>query len=606
MLYGFFFAAALVCAAGYLASRLIFRKAGFAIRAATSFGLGAGMTALLMTILGLAFNFGLPAIAVSFATMMAALLYMNIRFGPPFALPDLRRFDWKFSLIVVPFVVACLVHVALFPELYKDSAIYSEWARMLYDTGRIAFVEGGPSIGLGFASNYPSAQQLLSVFVYSLSGEDWLYQRLLSVAASLSLALLVYAWAKDVFGADRKMPYVAVVLLLSLPFTVFFARSASQYAYLTLQFSLAGYFLYEFIEHGRRNDMMFSAVFGGFAAATSYLGLFFIPVFALALLKGKITRSAIKDLVLALLLLVAIASPWYVRNAVVLGNPLWPIGGVGAYIDSNVYANSLEQLASLSRVSGFDYSSADGLASSLYRTFFTYFDYSNAAVYNGLNPALVLLALPAAVLLLFKKNTPQGRSMWIFGAWIALVFLMYAVFVNYWSRYTIVASVPVVMLAASLVGRFWKTRLARPLVTVGVVALYVSSLYLAVAWDECPAGRITDAFAVGIADQSKILETCYGSDARVWAWVNANLPADAVVATTDYRMYMYDRTTIELSGWRLRGLYYSQSVDESVLILKQNGVTHLAVTETAPEIENYLQNFELLARFGSKAVYKVV
>jgi hypothetical protein len=183
---------------------------------------------------------------------------------------------------------------------------------------------------------------------------------------------------------------------------------------------------------------------------------------------------------------------------------------------------------------------------------------------------------------------------------------MYALFVNYWSRYTIVASVPVAMLAASLVRRLWKTRFAKPLMVIGVAALYASSLYLAITWDECPNGRITDALSGGIASQEKILEACYGNDARVWAWVNANLPADAVVATTDYQIYRYNRTTVELSGWRLRGLYYSQSVDESVRILKQNGVTHLAVTETAPEIENYLQHFDLLARFGSKAVYKVV
>ncbi len=80
----------------------------------------------------------------------------------------------------------------------------------------------------------------------------------------------------------------------------------------------------------RRIWLVLAGVYLGFAAGTKYTGLHAIAIFALAIaiktLVGSGRRRALlSHAVSALVLAVALASPWYMRNFVETGNPVYPI-----------------------------------------------------------------------------------------------------------------------------------------------------------------------------------------------------------------------------------------------------------------------------------------
>lgn len=79
------------------------------------------------------------------------------------------------------------------------------------------------------------------------------------------------------------------------------------------------------IETWKREDAVLAAVFLGFAAGSKYTGLQTIAVCALVLgVAAVVLRTGWKQAALTIVLAAAIASPWYVRNAMQVGNPVFP------------------------------------------------------------------------------------------------------------------------------------------------------------------------------------------------------------------------------------------------------------------------------------------
>lgn len=79
------------------------------------------------------------------------------------------------------------------------------------------------------------------------------------------------------------------------------------------------------IETGKRGDALLAAIFLGLAAGSKYTGLQTIAVCALVLVVAAVVlRIGWKEATLTVGLAILIASPWYVRNAVQVGNPVFP------------------------------------------------------------------------------------------------------------------------------------------------------------------------------------------------------------------------------------------------------------------------------------------
>jgi hypothetical protein len=133
------------------------------------------------------------------------------------------------------------------------------------------------------------------------------------------------------FFCKRFYPETALTATLILAFLPFHMYYSSIGYFETLLFLLAvtafHYYL-RFLQEGGTRNLAYSAAASGLSALTHYHGL--VPLLAVsAHLFLRDRRKAVVVLVAGLL----IASPWYARNFIVFGNPVWPKIYSGRYPD---------------------------------------------------------------------------------------------------------------------------------------------------------------------------------------------------------------------------------------------------------------------------------
>jgi 4-amino-4-deoxy-L-arabinose transferase-like glycosyltransferase len=493
--------------------------------------------------------------------------------------------------LLLPFTALSFFHAIFFPELYADALIYAEWARIIFKEKSLAVIEGGPSLALGLASNYPSAFQLLGAFTYFFTGENITNLKILSAISFLLLALLVYKWSKEVFHSSH-FSLLSLILLFSLPAAATFSRTSSHYMFLALQFALAAYFLYKFDKEQKGKFLFCSAVFGSVAASTSYLGLLYLP---LLLLSAKFEKKNYKKILLSLAIFFCLSS-WYLRNLVLLANPIWPFGG-GNMIDPVIYANTLQQINEVSKSSGFNYESLPALFNSLYRLLYPF----NAfAIENYiLQPVLTLLALPGLAVY-FKK---RDAEMNFFLKWFLLILLFFIFVFNTWQKYLILISVPTVCLAVYFVKQMSKK--LKWFFAVAFAAFTIFSLFLNFSLVPCSRGKSTIYNYLNAFDRNEMLEVCYGNSAKIWKWVNENVPEGKLVATYEPYFYYYNKTVVAFDSWQLRQIYHTANDTEIIAVLKSNNIAFLVVLDTEAKLKKYSEQFALLYETEGIKIYKM-
>jgi hypothetical protein len=120
----------------------------------------------------------------------------------------------------------------------------------------------------------------------------------------------------------------ATAMLAFLPFHVYYSGIGYFETLLFLLSVAAFHFYYRFRRGGSGRDLGYAAFMCALSASTHYHGL--VPLIAIsAHLVLRDRRNAAAFIVVGLLL----SSPWYVRNLVVFGNPIWPKLYGGYYPD---------------------------------------------------------------------------------------------------------------------------------------------------------------------------------------------------------------------------------------------------------------------------------
>ncbi len=158
-----------------------------------------------------------------------------------------------------------------------------------------------------------------------------------SVQGAFAPFLLALVAAAAVAGAAERLAGRAVALLAA---TVFFAQPLMLWeatstfieSGLACAVALAGWNLLRFARHGEGAGLVVAGIFAGGAAGMKYLGL--IVVLALTVAAGIALRRRLTPArVLAFAVpAVVVALAWYVKNAILTGNPVYPhlFGGLNA------------------------------------------------------------------------------------------------------------------------------------------------------------------------------------------------------------------------------------------------------------------------------------
>lgn len=130
----------------------------------------------------------------------------------------------------------------------------------------------------------------------------------------------------------RGAALLAGAIFFAQPFMLWEATSTFVEPGLALAASLAAWNLGRFVAYGERASLVVGGVLAGGAAGMKYVGLLVALSLALAvaILAGR--RLGLRPILAFVVPAVVVAAPWYVKNAALTGDPLYPflLGGLNA------------------------------------------------------------------------------------------------------------------------------------------------------------------------------------------------------------------------------------------------------------------------------------
>jgi 4-amino-4-deoxy-L-arabinose transferase-like glycosyltransferase len=301
-----------------------------------SLGLGFAALGLLTLFYGL---LGLLQPVLFYATAVALTL-LSLRHS--WAL--IRAVRWQRpSLLVTLYLITAVglaLSLALLPPTAWDSLFYHLAGPKLYLQAGI--IRPGPDIP---HLNFPSLFQMLFLMALALRGD--VAAQLLHFCFSLMLAGLVYSTAREHLGV--KNGWWAVVFLYGMPMTLGLAAWA--YNDLALAFySLAAVYAWlksrrSEAEEAQSGWLMLSGACMGLALSLKYTA-FVIPTAVFLLLVWQYRRrpqAVWRSLGFMAAPALVVALPWYVKNLLFTGNPVYPFLFGGPFWDayrSQVYADA--------------------------------------------------------------------------------------------------------------------------------------------------------------------------------------------------------------------------------------------------------------------------
>lgn len=377
------------------------------------------------------------------------------------------------------------------------------------------------------------------------------------VQGALAATLLGLAGTAAVAGAaarlfDRRTALLAGAVYGAQPFALWMTTSTFVEPAAAFMLALAAWNLLDYAHTRAPRAIACAGVFAGAAAGTKYFGAAAAGILAVA--AAVILRRSL-DLRRALLFALpalALALPWYVKNAILTGDPVYPL--LRGWPNAEAEAAARESFDNY----GYGRSLAD-LAALPFRLLADAERFDRGAFVSP----LFLLFAPLA---LFRR---RGRSA------IAAVLAALGAYVLMWfagvqdSRYLLIAMPVAGVLAAVGIVELARAgragRLAAVLVTAGalVAGAGVSAVYAA------QFGRVV----VGLESEDAFLRDNVSYHEGM-EWMNEHLPPDAKVLLGHVLLLHLDREGLV---WTADALPASAGPEETRAFFRRNGITHAAV-----------------------------
>ena len=423
------------------------------------------------------------------------------------------------------------------------------YAKIIFQNSHIPLI-AGPSIGIEMSASYPPGTQLAATFLYVFAGSaNDFYYRLLPPIFSIATLLVVYKFTREVTKNRTASVFAASALTLIPYFWELFIME-SYLMVLTFLVTMSSYFLYKAYAGNSADQRKFEIVgsfFCGFAALTSYIGLL---AFGILLVYAVHKKVGLKRFFCLIGMPLCVALPWYLRNLVLLGSPVYPFGGIGKYLDPLLHSLTSMHFQQYQLLP------------------------ENAWTLMAYKVCIVLLAIGVVLFSFSKKRKDFPLTLALY---LLLVSLSLMAFYVGFPRYLIIAlptSAVFFGFAFNVIpkrDRWLKTATTVFIVLVVVVSAvmlpYVNSVKPSASAGETQAQYIAQVYAEGAA----------------WQWINQNTPADTKIASYDIKEYYLNRTLFSLDGNAAVPLYHMDNIGEALQFLKNNGVGYfLSVPWASP------------------------
>jgi hypothetical protein len=219
---------------------------------------------------------------------------------------------------------------ALTPPWDYDGLMYHlEGPRQFLGLSRIILL---PDL---WAANGPFLIEML--FTIGLAFGSEVFARLVHWLYSILLILVLYHFSRKFLS--QRSSLVAVCILIGIPTYSQFAHIAYidiSWAYYEFLGFLAFFYWISNLKNPDKSNthwLTLSAIASGFALATKYISIAQVGILAALILVNNLVsqpKESLKNLAIFLGLTALIASPWYLKNWILGGNPFYPLffGGV--------------------------------------------------------------------------------------------------------------------------------------------------------------------------------------------------------------------------------------------------------------------------------------
>jgi hypothetical protein len=557
-----------IFANGFFLSFILNRnRVGILERALLTLGLGFGLTFVVMILVGVLWDFYLPTIIL---TQTILLIVLGVAAYSRGLRIDANTFSWPkksdFQLTrlnVFPAfilgIIGVLVFVALydavaFPVMDWDSLAYGvNYAKIMFQAGNIPLI-AGPSIGIEMSAPYPPGVQLIAVFLYVFTGNaNDFYYKLLSPIFSIATLIVTYKFAMHL-NKNRAFSIYAISALSLIPFFWELFIRESYLMTLTFMLTTSAFFFYKAYQSNPTDAKKYEVIgvlFCAFASLTSYIGLFSLGI---PLLYAVAKKSDIKRIGWLMALALVIVMPWYARNLVLLGNPIYPFLGIGRYLDPLLRSSTVQHFQHYALIPFYGWTTAIcKVGTGLLVVGIGYFTFSKRKNF--------LIVLP--LYFLFICTAIMG-------------------FHASYPRYLMVALPVLAVVFSAIIYSIPKSR--RLSLAVSVVLLSVIVLTSAVMLPYL--NTVKPQSQVG-EDKWLYLSRVY-EEGDAWQWINQNTPANTKIATFDIKQYYLNRAVFSLDGNESALLYNMNTIQEGIKFLQDNGVGYVLSVPWASPMDNRL------------------
>ncbi len=510
--------------------------------------------------------------------------------------------------------VLSFYHALAFPVDYWDALIYYvDYAQRTWEQGGFPTIVCG-QVGIGLGANYPHLFHVLQVLGAHIAG-DWsdVYGQLLPPALGVATIGVLAGFLRNLFR-NKLVVALGVLAFRALPYGFTYQVWVSDYS-LVIAFT-AGFFycIERFVQ--RRDWRWFeaAALLCGVMPTINYLGWIYFAVLAAAPLlqiRSHTPRIILRKTVPFVLLAFAIAIPWYVRNVVVTGNPVYAFFYEwldGKHIDPAVMEScQVEWLAN-----------GDGpaqlgpnLMTRLTRTPW-YLLVANPSWKLG--PLFTGLLLPGFFLSLFLR---RNRSAFLLMALFGFVLFLYEYVISGLYLYHALGILPVYAAFAMCLPATAGPRQRRFIAVLVLIGGLCPGLAFSLMGPKFNDVSLR-ALRYGPMDRDTYYRVRYPEDYRIWKTVNTECEEGAKILTHENRYHLFRRDIelIHLDDWEVSRLYDRPFEDVHEWLVQQGIRYYLRI----PNEKNhpitvqlghnaYLDNpdyFQEILRSGETVFYRIV
>jgi len=256
----------------------------------------------------------------------------------------------KLAIIIITIGILLRFSLASVYHPSGDACWHFSVARFIADEGRIPLFE---QFGRDEPFWAPPIFHLILAFFYKAfsilnqSMAEFSMKMVSPLFSSLTL-IISYLIIKELFS--KKTALYSLIFLTFLPLSMDYGIFGYVDSTLSFFVVLSVYFML-------KNRVISSALCFGLAILTKYNGGFILPVLLLIIYK-KNKKDFLKKTLLFISVSALIGLPWFARNWVQLGNPVWPFfnsifHGLELYLTSNVGSAKIMSLFSLNGLMAF-------------------------------------------------------------------------------------------------------------------------------------------------------------------------------------------------------------------------------------------------------------